>query len=203
MNNQDQPATSIAQPTRTVHPWHGIEPRVGPTEFRVYIENVAHDLLKYELDRSSGLLTIDQPFQTSALLPCAYGFVPRTLCGQQVAALSSGAKGDEAPLDIFVLSEFGISIPGLLARVILIGGISTQDRLKADEKLIGVLALDPVFGGITEIDQLPIHHVERITHFLGQNALDSPIEVGDAYGAKRALAVLNAGFADYTSHWQA
>ena len=100
---------------RSAHPWHGVNPRLKDGTLSVYIENVPFDVMKYEVDQASGLLRIDQPFQTAVLPPSAYGFVPMTLCGRRVAKLALRQRSDQAPMDIFVLSERPISVPGVLA----------------------------------------------------------------------------------------
>src|SRR3954465_9408052 len=94
------------------HPWHGIE--IGenaPDVVTAFIEIVPTDTVKYEIDKESGYLKIDRPQKFSNVVPALYGFVPKTYCDEQVAALAterSGKKvekGDGDPLDILVLTE--------------------------------------------------------------------------------------------------
>ncbi len=179
------------------HPWHGVNPRLTAGALSVYIENVPFDVMKYEVDQASGLLRIDQPFQTAVLPPSAYGFVPMTLCGNRVAKLALRQQSDQAPMDIFVLSERPISVPGVIAKVRLLGGLMTLDQNQADAKLIAVLDKDPGLGGVRSIAELPIHLLDRITHFLAQTALDTAVEVGEVFGEERALRFLQAAMDDY------
>ncbi|MGI9646645.1 MAG: inorganic diphosphatase, partial [Ilumatobacteraceae bacterium] len=46
-----------------------------------YIEITSRDVVKYELDKRSGLLKVDRLLQTSSSPPTLYGLVPRTFCG--------------------------------------------------------------------------------------------------------------------------
>lgn len=193
----EQSETAFETLQRSAHPWHGVNPELKDGRLNVYIENVQFDVMKYEIDKASGLLKIDQPFQTSALPPCAYGFVPRTLCGTRVANLAKGQRGDQAPLDVFVLSERPISIPGVLARVRILGGMPTRDENRVDDKLITVLERDPSLSGINNIGDLPIHLLERISHFLCNTALDTAVEVGDPFDGPQAQKVLLAAMDDY------
>ena len=83
------------------HPWHGLE--VGPEPPAVvnaFIEITPFDLMKYEVDKSSGYLKVDRPQRSSAQHPALYGFVPRTYCSTRVAKLAPRARrGDGDPLE--------------------------------------------------------------------------------------------------------
>lgn len=44
------------------HPWHGVPIGVdAPRRVTVYVEMVPTDTVKYELDKDTGLLTVDRP----------------------------------------------------------------------------------------------------------------------------------------------
>src|ERR1044071_6079892 len=80
----------------TAHPWHGISPGENvPAELLCFIEVVPSDTAKYEIDKVSGYLKLDRPQKYSNICPAMYGFIPQTLCGERVAALSSEATGTE------------------------------------------------------------------------------------------------------------
>ncbi|HLT23729.1 MAG TPA: inorganic diphosphatase, partial [Ignavibacteria bacterium] len=67
------------------HPWHGVH--IGdnfPDIVTSYIEIVPTDTVKYEIDKHSGMLTIDRPQMYSNICPTPYGFVPQTFCGEKV-----------------------------------------------------------------------------------------------------------------------
>lgn len=181
------------------HPWHGVRPVREAERLRIFVENVPFSKMKYEVDAETGLLFVDHAQETTALTPAAYGFVPRTLCGARVAQLNSRLRGDLSALDIFLLSERAIEVPGVLVDVRLVGVIPVQDENYVDDKLIGVLNKDAVFGGMSDISEVPVHHIDRISHFLSQEGMLGTCKVGDAQGATRAHMLLQAAIEDYQS----
>lgn len=197
----DTSESKALAPQRGTHPWHGINPQLAQDRLLAFIENTQHDQMKLEVDLLSGYLRVDYPLQTSALPPYAYGFIPRTLCGRRLAKLGSGTRGDQAPLDVFVLSERRIPLPGVLAEIQLVGGIPTQDETRADDKLIGILHRDPALAAIQDIDDVPIHIIERIAHFIEQTSTDRSTVVGSPFSADHARKVLEAALADYRDRY--
>src|SRR5438105_15022506 len=89
------------------HPWHGLTPwQQPPRLLQAYIEITPFDSVKYEIDKETGYLRVDRPQRTSSLPPVLYGLVPRTYCGDRVAAMTEGVqRGDGDPMDICVYSE--------------------------------------------------------------------------------------------------
>ncbi len=181
------------------HPWHGINPEVGNGVHLAFIENTPLSAIKYEVDQETGYLRVDTPLYTSALVPAAYGFIPRTLCGSRVAQLETRLRGDRAALDVFVLSERPLDVPGVLAPIKIIGGIPVRDESYVDDKLIAVLDKDAGYGQFEEIHDIPVYIVDRISHFLSQSSFISQAIVGDAFGRDRALTLLKAALDDYQS----
>jgi inorganic pyrophosphatase len=184
-----------------VSPWHGVNPISSNDGLTVFVENTPLSLMKYEIDLESGLLKVDHPISTSALPPFAYGFVPRTLCGTNVAQLNSRLRGDRAPLDVFVLSERSIDVAGVLADVRLVGGIPVRDDAFVDDKLVTVLAKDPSLSHVHDIADIPIHLMDRICHFLIHEPVDGSTEIGDPFDKARALRLLEAGIDDYNQKY--
>ncbi len=76
------------------HPWHGLE--IGPDPPRVvhaFIEITPFDLIKYEVDKTTGYIRVDRPQRTSSLPPSLYGFIPRTFCAERVkGAIADGEE---------------------------------------------------------------------------------------------------------------
>ena len=107
------------------HPWHGLDTGPNPPEVvHAFIEITPFDLMKYEVDKSTGYLRVDRPQQSSSLPPSLYGFIPRTYCAARVKALSANAaKGDGDPLDICVLSERPISRNEVILNARVVGGL--------------------------------------------------------------------------------
>lgn len=194
--------------TYKAHPWHGVE--IGddaPAEVTVFIEIVPSDTVKYEIDKASGYLKIDRPQQYSNVVPANYGFIPRTYCGENIAALArdGGAndvkQGDGDPLDILVLSEHHIPRGDIVLKARPIGGLCLIDNGEADDKVIAVLKGDKVYGQYSEMDELPDGIVERIRHyFLTYKSLPDAAnvcEIAFSYGREQSYAVINAAIADY------
>jgi inorganic pyrophosphatase len=185
------------------HPWHGLSAGIAPPRrLQAYIEITPFDTVKYEIDKATGYLRVDRPQLTSSLPPALYGFVPRTYCGAQVAALSPGAvEGDGDPLDICVLSERPITRSEVLLNVRVVGGLRQIDRGEADDKIIAVLEGDPVWENAHNIGDLPPALVDRLRHYFATYKLvpgqTSPVDVQAIYDADHAEQVVIASLADY------
>ena len=190
------------------HPWHGLSP--GPTPPSVvnaYIELTPFDLVKYEIDKHSGYLRVDRPQRTSSTPPTLYGFIPRTLCGPRVAALSPNAKrADGDPLDVCVISDRPINRADILLSATVVGGLQMLDGAEADDKIVAVLVNDPVWGAVTDIAQLPANFVERLLHYFGTYKLrmgePPPTSIRDVYGRERAHGVIHAALEDYSGEYR-
>ena len=186
------------------HPWHGLPTgKQPPLEVNSYIEITPFDVIKYEVDKPSGYLKVDRPQRTSSQPPALYGFIPRTYCGAEVAALCPGAaKGDGDPLDVCVLSERQITRSEVIVPSRVVGGIQLLDRGEADDKIIAVLDGDLMWNDVTDITQLPQILVERLQHYfstykLVQGATAAQIRVQQVYGRDYAARVVSAAMADY------
>ncbi|MCC8147002.1 MAG: inorganic pyrophosphatase [Bacteroidales bacterium] len=154
------------------HPWHGIDPGDKiPYEVRTFIEIVSTDTVKYEVDKTSGYLSIDRPQKYSNIVPALYGFIPKTYCSHRVAELTNEAlkrkdiDGDKDPLDICVLTEKDVTHGDIIAWAIPIGGFRLLDRNQADDKIIAVLKDDLVYSQYKSIHQLPERIVNRLIHY--------------------------------------
>jgi inorganic pyrophosphatase len=189
------------------HPWHGLE--IGPDPPRVvhaFIEITPFDLIKYEVDKTTGYIRVDRPQRTSSLPPSLYGFIPRTYCAERVSALSGTAKkGDGDPLDICILSERPINKSEVILNARVIGGIHMTDHGEADDKIVAVLQNDPLWGEIDEISSVPEILVERLRHYFATYKLipGSQVEVSieRIYGRDHALKVVEAAIEDYIHHY--
>ena len=189
------------------HPWHGLSTGdAPPDEVDAYIEITPFDAVKYEIDKRTGYLRVDRPQGSSALPPTLYGFVPRTYCGDKVAALTPQAEeGDQDPLDICVLSQQRIDRAEIVVPTRVLGGIALLDDGEADDKIIAVLKSDPVFEYATDLKHLPNTVVERIVHYFATYKMQfregqdpNAIEVIGTYGVEHARKVVGASMADYT-----
>ena len=185
------------------HPWHGLEVGPDPPELiNAYIEITPFDMMKYEVDKVSGYLRVNRPQRSSAQHPTLYGFIPRTYCDARVCRLSPGSKrGDGDPLDICVLSERAIARTEIIVRCRVIGGLQMIDGGEADDKLIGVLENDYVWGAARDVSDVPAVLVERLQHYFLTYKLvpGSPVHarIAGVYGREHALKVVRAAMADY------
>ncbi len=205
--------------TRAVkrHPWHGISPTQGNdasfATVNAFIEIVPSDTVKYEIDKESGYLSIDRPHKLSNMMPCLYGFVPQTFCDEHVAAKSrsvlgnTSIVGDGDPLDICVLTERQITHGDILVQAHVIGGFRMLDGGEADDKIIAVLKDDHVFGGFTDVKELPESVVSRLRHYFLTykeipNGTSKPkVEITHTYGRAEAMEVCKLAFKDYQAKY--
>lgn len=189
------------------HPWHGLAP--GPSApgiVNAYVEITPFDLIKYEVDKPTGYLKVDRPQLTSSSPPTLYGFIPRTYCAERVAALTPGAdQGDGDPLDICIISERPIDRADIILSARVVGGLQMLDHGDADDKIIGVLAKDPVWGEATELEDLPVAFIDRLTHYFETYKLQPDEPVGTVvsvrYGRPHAEVVVTAALEDYRAHF--
>lgn len=193
------------------HPWHGVD--IGenaPEELISFIEMVPTDTVKYEVHKPTGYRILDRPQKYSSLLPAMYGFIPQTYCGKRIGKIASDAlkrdiKGDGDPLDICVLTEKNISSGDILVRTIPIGGFRMIDGNQADDKIVGVLKNDAVYGQIKDISELPENVVDRLKHYFltykdmpGSKNLRT--EITHIYGREEALQIISSSIEDYKDY---
>ena len=189
------------------HPWHGLDlGNKAPAIVNAFIEITPFDLVKYEVDKTTGYLRVDRPNRTSSLPPTLYGFIPRTFCGDRVKALMSNAKaGDEDPLDICVISERPIARAEVMLEARVVGGLPMLDDGEADDKIIAVLANDEIWRNASDIDDLPDQLVARLSHYFNFYKTlpgEEPIvSVGAPYGRTHAMRVIEAAAADYADQF--
>jgi inorganic pyrophosphatase len=185
------------------HPWHGLEAGAEPPALvHAYIEITPFDLVKYEVDKTTGYLRVDRPQRSSSQPPALYGFIPRTYCGLRVGALCPGAtKGDGDPLDICVLSERPITRAEVILNARVVGGLQVLDHGEADDKIIAVLENDNVWGRAVDLSDVPEVLVERLRHYFSTYKLipgqESKLTVEAVYAREHALGVVEAALADY------
>jgi inorganic pyrophosphatase len=196
------------------HPWHGVTPGDNcPEVVNAYIEIVPTDTVKYEVDKASGLLRIDRPQRYSNICPAMYGFIPQTLCGDQVARLCMEATdrdnivGDADPVDICVLTERAIHHGDILVNARPIGGLRMVDKGEADDKLIAVLEGDTAFHNWQDITDLPTALLDRLSHYfltykLSPGTMVSQCELVETYNREEAYHVIEASMLDYrAAYW--
>lgn len=136
-----------------MNPWHDVTyGKDAPEEVNAIIEVPKNSMLKYELDKESGLIKLDRALYSAVHYPGDYGFIPRTYWE------------DDDPLDIIVLSNFPV-YPLTLIRVRPIGVLHMMDNNESDDKIIAVHATDPRFGRYRDITDVPEHVLSELRHF--------------------------------------
>lgn len=189
------------------HPWHGLS--IGPEPpglVHAYVEICPFDLVKYEIDKVTGYLRVDRPQRTSSNPPTLYGFIPRTYCAGRVGDLMPEAsRGDGDPLDICVVSERPINRAEVILTARVVGGLPMVDGGDADDKIVAVLAQDPIWGDVDDLSKLPSALVERLRHYFrtykaAPNREDS-VSIGDSYGREHAERVILAAIDDYDAEF--
>ncbi|RMD57886.1 MAG: inorganic pyrophosphatase [Nitrospirae bacterium] len=191
------------------HPWHGIN--IGedaPEVVNTYIEMTPTDPIKYELDKTTGLLKVDRPQRFSSMVPMLYGLVPKTYCSKRIAAFcmeKSGLKdivGDEDPLDICVLTERPITHNNIIVPAVPIGGFRMIDGNEADDKIIAVMKGDLIYSNWEDINDVPSPLIERLRHyFLTYKNIPGMethnCEITHIYGREEAYEVIRLSQEDY------
>lgn len=199
------------------HPWHGVD--IGedaPAEIHCYIEIVPTDTVKFELDKSTGLLKADRPQKYSNHCPTLYGLIPQTHAGPRVGEYCAkkinrpGISGDNDPLDICILTEKPILRGDILVTAKPIGGIRAVDGNEADDKIIAVLKGDLVYEHIDDIKDCPQNLLDRLKHYF-LTYKESPEELCDqnnrrmeithVYGREEAFEIIRLAREDYDDHF--
>lgn len=133
--------------------WHDIdEKRITPKDFTAVIEITKGSHVKYELDKETGMLSLDRVLFTATHYPMNYGFIPKTY------------GDDHDPLDVLVLCSEPIQ-PMTLVRCYPIGVMAMEDNGEGDEKIIAIPYADPTYMQYQDISELPSHIFEELQHF--------------------------------------
>ena len=159
------------------HPWHDV--RIGskaPEELIGFIECPKGSILKYELDKESGLIILDRVLHSAVHYPGDYGFIPQTL------------SEDGDPLDIIVIGNYPVQ-QGVLVKVRPIAVLDMVDGGEADEKIICVHSSDPRLDNKQDLEHVSDHMMREITHFFATyKALENKkVEIKGIRGKEAAL----------------
>ncbi len=126
-----------------------------PQECNVIIEIPTHaDPVKYEVDKSSGVLVVDRFIGSLMRYPCNYGFIPETIAD------------DGDPVDVLVITPFPI-VHGAIIPCRPVGMLSMSDEGGEDAKIIAVPTdkLTPLYREVKTYQDLPQITLEQIKHF--------------------------------------
>ena len=171
-----------------IHPWHDITPGLNlPSEFMSLIEIPLGSSIKYELDKSTGLLRVDRILYSAVYYPANYGFVPQTLAE------------DDDPLDVLVLCQEAV-LPLTLVRSRAIGLMTMIDGGKKDHKILAVAMDDPEFNSFHEAGELPMHRLTMLRRFFQdyKTLEGKSVEVDDFQPAAFAMPVIESALERYS-----
>ena len=126
-----------------------------PNEVNVIIEvPIGGEPIKYELDKSAGVLVVDRFLYTAMRYPGNYGFIPHTL------------SDDGDPCDVLVANTRAI-VPGAVMSVRPVGVLLMEDEAGGDEKIIAVPSskLTQRYDKVKTYSDLPDITLQQIQHF--------------------------------------
>src|SRR4030095_4677193 len=175
-------------PYAMTHPWHDVTPGLNlPQEFTAVIEIPLGSSVKYELDKTTGLLKVDRILYSAVYYPANYGFIPQTLAE------------DDDPLDVLVLCQEAVA-PLTLVRARAIGLMTMVDSGKKDHKILAVAMDDPEFNSFREASELPEHRLTMLRRFfLDYKTLEGKsVEVDDFQPAAFAAPIIEAALDRYS-----
>jgi inorganic pyrophosphatase len=139
-----------------VHPWHDITPSSDglelPKGFRAVVEIPRGSNLKFELDKSTGLLKLDRVLSSAVYYPANYGFIPQTLAE------------DDDPLDVLIYCTEEIP-PMTLCSARAVGMMTMIDHGQPDHKIIAVLTQDPIYNEFERAENFPKHIFKMLRLF--------------------------------------
>lgn len=133
--------------------WHEVSKGENiPNEINVIIEIPKNSPNKYEIDKETGLISLDRANYSSAPYPFDYGFVPQTLW----------EDGD--PLDVIVLTTFPLH-PGILVKARPVAVMEMIDDGESDFKIIAVPVDDKRWDDTHDLGDLNKHMIKEYVHF--------------------------------------
>lgn len=169
------------------NPWHQISTGDKAPEIVTGIVEIPKDSrAKYELDKETGMLTLDRVLFSSVYYPANYGFIPQTYCD------------DGDPLDILVLSQVAI-VPMCLVPAKVIGVMRMLDGGASDDKIIAVANYDMSVSHINDISELPSHFLKELRMFFEdyKKLENKTVDVEEFQSREIAHDVIRQSMQDY------
>ncbi len=170
-----------------MHLWHDLSVgKNAPEEITVVIEIPKGSQNKYEIDKESGLISLDRVLYGANFYPADYGFVPQTYW----------EDGDA--LDALVLTTNAL-FPGCSLQARPIGVFTMMDGGESDDKLICVPVDEPRFAEIKDVKDLPEHQVKEMQNFFETYKLlqKKEVSITGVGGQKEAVETVKKGMALY------
>jgi inorganic pyrophosphatase len=172
----------------SMHPWHDVP--VGekaPQIVNAVIEIPQGSHVKYEIDKTTGMIKVDRILSSCVYYPLNYGFIPKTLCD------------DKDALDVLVFGQYPV-VPLSLMEVKVIGAMKMIDQGELDDKILAVHTSDPLYKNISSFSQIPPHTLEQLKRFFSDYKLleKKKVEVGDFMDAQAAFGIIQESIALYS-----
>lgn len=171
-----------------VHAWHDISPGPKiPNEFNAVIEIPFGSSVKYELDKSSGMIMLDRILYSAVYYPANYGFIPQTLA----------EDGD--PLDVLVFCQEPV-VPLTIIQARTVGLMTMLDSGAKDHKIIAVASKDPEFNSYYNAKEMPPHRLTMLRRFFQDYKLleGKSVEVDEVQPPQDAYPVIEAALSAYS-----
>ena len=171
-----------------VHAWHDISPGPKiPNEFNAVIEIPFGSSVKYELDKTSGMIMLDRILYSAVYYPANYGFIPQTLAE------------DDDPLDVLVFCQEPV-VPLTIIQARTVGLMTMLDGGVKDHKIIAIASRDPEFNSYTKASEMPPHRLTMLRRFFQDYKLleDKAVEVDEVQPPEDAYPVIEAALSAYS-----
>lgn len=171
-----------------IHPWHDVTPGDKlPQEFQTIIEIPFGSSVKYELDKTSGLIKLDRVLYSAVYYPANYGFIPQTLAE------------DDDPLDVLVFCQETV-VPLTIIQARCVGIMTMIDGGKNDHKIIAVATKDPEFNSYKDISEMPDHRMLMLRRFFQdyKQLEGKAVEVEEAESAEKAYSIIDQALHRYS-----
>jgi inorganic pyrophosphatase len=171
-----------------VHAWHDISPGPKiPNEFNAVIEIPFGSSVKYELDKSSGMIMLDRILYSAVYYPANYGFIPQTLAE------------DDDPLDVLVFCQEPV-VPLTIIQARTVGLMTMLDAGAKDHKIIAIASKDPEFNSYTTAREMPPHRLTMLRRFFQDYKLleGKAVEVEEVQPPQDAYPVIEAALSAYS-----
>jgi len=126
-----------------------------PNDINVVIEIPYHsEPVKYEVDKTTGMLSVDRFMNTAMYYPCNYGYVPKTL------------SEDGDPVDVLVISPAPL-LSGSVIRCRPVGMLKMTDESGVDAKILAVPVdkLSTLYRHVKEPEDVAPQLLDTIAHF--------------------------------------
>lgn len=170
-----------------MHLWHDVKlGEQAPQEFTAIIEIPRGSQNKYEIEKETGLISLDRVLFGANVYPTDYGFAPQTLWD------------DGDAVDVMVLTTNAL-FPGCVVTVRPIGVLHMIDGGESDDKVICVPVSDPRFADIKDVNDLPEHRMKEIQNFFETYKLlqKKEVKVTGIEGAAAAMETMKKGMKMY------